>query len=154
MLSELDARRTDHSPVSGRTVPLIGRCPERVHTRTSCCVLRLPYYATSAVALPYSRAPTPCHPTPWRARAVPVAVQHLNVAGHQVGQGVRSPAESASARRLLAADRRYGHLGLRSAWIVAITRPPCLVGPGLRRSGLVWLLSYSLLSVFAGIVVP
>ena len=70
MLSELDARRTDHSPVSGRTVPLIGRCPERVHTRTSCCVLRLPYYATSAVALPYSRAPTPCHPTPWRARAV------------------------------------------------------------------------------------
>ena len=140
MLSELDARRTDHSPVSGRTVPLIGRCPERVHTRTSCCVLRLPYFATSAVALPYSRAPTPCHPTQWRARAVPVAVQHLNVAGRlsaprrpftsRVGQRAATFGRGSSLwppRTRVGLDRRYH----------PSSGPPCLVGSGL-FAGLVW----------------
>ena len=129
MLSELDARRTDHSPVSGRTVPLIGRCPERVHTRTSCCVLRLPYFATSAVALPYSQAPTPCHPALWRAPAVPMQcnISMLPAPAPVCSKGVRSPAEPASAPRLLAADRRYGHLGPESAWIVA-NRPSSMPG--------------------------
>ena len=81
------------------------------------------------MALPYSQAPTPCHPALWRAPAVPMQcnTSMLPAPAPVCSKGVRSPAEPASAPRLLAADRRYGHLGPESAWIVA-NRPSSMPG--------------------------
>ena len=79
--------------------------------------------------MPYSQAPTPCHPALWRAPAVPMQcnTSMLPAPAPVCSKGVRSPAEPASAPRLLAADRRYGHLGPESAWIVA-NRPSSMPG--------------------------
>ena len=79
--------------------------------------------------MPYSQAPTPCHPALGRAPAVPMQcnTSMLPAPAPVCSKGVRSPAEPASAPRLLAADRRYGHLGPESAWIVA-NRPSSMPG--------------------------